>query len=123
MRICRQGIDRMTCDEIARILKAIAEPTRLRLVCLLSRHDSICVCELTEIMELPQYHVSRHLGVLRNVGIVVDERDGARVNYRLVEDNELVRQVTEALASTMETCPRAAEDLERATAIAGKAAS
>lgn len=104
----------MTCERIARLLKAIAEPTRLRIVCLLERHEKLCVCELTEILELPQYHVSRHLAVLRNLGIVLDERDGARVNYSLSDENEIVAQVIEVLSPAILSCPRAATDQKRA---------
>ena len=107
----------MTCDEVARLLKGIAEPTRLRLVCLLARFGTICVCELTEILDLPQYHVSRHLGILRNLGIVVDARDGARVNYRLVADNPLVAQLAGVLTPAVDGCPDAAKDLARASQV------
>ncbi|NCO42032.1 MAG: transcriptional regulator [Armatimonadetes bacterium CG_4_10_14_3_um_filter_66_18] len=109
----------MKCDEVSRLLKALAEPTRLRLVCLLARYGTICVCELTEITELPQYHVSRHLGMLRNLGLVADERDGARVNYKLAGGNDLLAQLTDVLATAIESCPRARQDLQRAAMLVG----
>ena len=100
----------MDCQHLSRILKGLAEPTRLRLACLLAQYDTICVCELTEILELPQYHISRHLGVLRNLGIVVDEREGARVNYRLAEDESPVTDLVTVIAKSVSDCSRAAQD-------------
>ncbi len=71
----------MTSD-LAAILKAAAEPTRLRLLNLL-RNGDICVCDLQAILALPQHAVSRHLAVLRHAGLVTDHRQGQRVVYSL----------------------------------------
>jgi ArsR family transcriptional regulator len=68
--------------ELARILKATAEPTRLRILNLLRQGD-ICVCDLQAVLQLPQYQVSRHLAALRHAGLVTDERDGQRVIYSM----------------------------------------
>lgn len=107
----------MDCQQVSRLLKALAEPTRLRLVCLLARFDMICVCDLTEILQMPQYHVSRHLAVLRNLGIVTDRRDGARVNYQLTSEKELLGQLAELLGSAVACCPKATEDVKRANKV------
>jgi ArsR family transcriptional regulator len=63
-------------------LKAAAEPTRLRILNLL-RRGSICVCDLQEILHLPQSTVSRHLATLRHAGLVLDQRVDQRVVYSL----------------------------------------
>src|SRR3990170_1000418 len=68
---------------LADVLKAAAEPTRLRLLNLLRQGD-ICVCDLQQVLDLPQPTVSRHLKELRQAGLVTDRRDGARVVYSLV---------------------------------------
>lgn len=65
------------------LLKAIAEPTRLRIVLLLQQYDELCVCHLQDSLELAQPKISRHLKTLRESGIVVDRRDGQWVHYRL----------------------------------------
>jgi ArsR family transcriptional regulator len=62
----------------ARIIKALAHPTRLFIVDELSRGER-CVLELTEMIGVEMPTVSRHLGVLRNVGILEDEKRGAQV--------------------------------------------
>jgi ArsR family transcriptional regulator len=66
----------------ARIIKALAHPTRLFIVDELSRGER-CVCELTEMIGVEMPTVSRHLSVLRNAGIVEDEKRGSQVFYRL----------------------------------------
>ena len=67
----------------ARIIKAMAHPTRLFIVDELARRGERCVCELTRMVGADMSTVSRHLAVLKNVGIVEDERRGAQVYYRL----------------------------------------
>jgi ArsR family transcriptional regulator len=66
----------------ARIIKALAHPTRLFIVDELSRGER-CVFELTDMIGVQMPTVSRHLGLLRNVGILEDEKRGAQVFYRL----------------------------------------
>ena len=67
----------------ARILKALAHPTRLFIVEELSRAGKRCVCELTEMVGADMSTVSKHLAVLKGVGLVQDEKRGSLVYYRL----------------------------------------
>ena len=67
----------------ARIIKAMAHPTRLFLVDELAQNGERCVCELTEMVGADMSTVSRHLAILKGAGIVEDERRGAQVFYRL----------------------------------------
>ena len=66
----------------ARIVKAMAHPTRLFIVDVLSRRKT-CVCELTDMIGADASTVSKHLALLKNAGIVDDEKRGAQVYYRL----------------------------------------
>jgi DNA-binding transcriptional ArsR family regulator len=66
----------------ARIIKALAHPTRLFIVDQLSRGER-CVCELTEMIEADVSTVSKHLSLLKSVGIVADEKRGTQVYYQL----------------------------------------
>ena len=68
----------------ARLLKAFADPVRLRLLNLLAGRE-VCVCHLHEALGLPQPTVSRHLAYLRKAGLVVGRKDGLWVHYRLAE--------------------------------------
>lgn len=66
----------------ARVLKALAHPSRLLIVQELSRGER-CVCELAELVGAEMPTVSRHLALLREAGIVDDEKRGVQVFYRL----------------------------------------
>jgi ArsR family transcriptional regulator len=70
-------------DARARIIKAIAHPTRLFLVDELFKGER-CVCELTEMVGADVSTVSKHLSILKNAGIVKDEKRGQQVFYRLM---------------------------------------
>jgi len=65
---------------------ALANESRLRCLVLLSCHAQLCVCELTYALGLSQPHVSRHLGQLRESGLVTDRREGIWVYYRIAAD-------------------------------------
>jgi len=67
----------------AKIIKALAHPARLLIVDELAQNGERCVCELTEMVGTDMSTVSRHLAVLKNAGILEDEKRGAMVYYRL----------------------------------------
>lgn len=66
----------------AKIMKALAHPSRLMMVDALS-HGEKCVCELTELVGHDISTVSKHLNLLKKAGVVVDEKRGKQVFYRL----------------------------------------
>jgi len=66
----------------AKVMKALAHPSRLFIVDELSRGER-CVCELTEMIGADVSTVSKHLAVLREAGLVLDERRGVQIFYRL----------------------------------------
>jgi ArsR family transcriptional regulator len=66
----------------ARIVKALAHPTRLFIVDELAKGER-CVNELTAMIGADMSTVSKHLTVLRNVGVIVDEKRGLQVFYSL----------------------------------------
>lgn len=63
--------------------RALSDRTRLRCLVLLVREGRLCVCEFAHALNSPQTRVSRHLGHLRDLAIVQDERRGQWVHYRL----------------------------------------
>ncbi len=75
-------------DQLARTLKAIAEPTRLRLLSLIAAHDNgeACVCDLTEPVGLSQPTVSHHLKVLADAGMLVREKRGVWSYFILIPE-------------------------------------
>jgi len=66
----------------ANIIKAMAHPTRLFIVDQLAKRER-CVCELTAMIGADVSTVSKHLSILRNAGIVADEKRGSQVFYAL----------------------------------------
>jgi ArsR family transcriptional regulator len=64
------------------VLKAAADTTRLRILRLLEE-GPLCVCQIVEVLGLSQSTVSKHLLLLRNAGLVVDENRGKWVFYRV----------------------------------------
>ncbi len=66
----------------AQVLKALAHPSRLLMVDELSKGER-CVCELAELVGAQMATVSRHLSLLKNAGIVADEKRGMQVFYSL----------------------------------------
>ena len=81
----RRGLEGKTKSQLdarARVMKALAHPTRLFIVDELSRGER-CVCELTEKIGADVSTVSKHLSVLKSAGIVLDDKRGVQVFYRL----------------------------------------
>ena len=70
----------------ADFFKCLSDPTRLDILKIILERQNVCVCEITEILELSQPKISRHLALLRNLSILLDERKGQWVYYRLNPD-------------------------------------
>ncbi|MGD8395229.1 MAG: metalloregulator ArsR/SmtB family transcription factor [Candidatus Eiseniibacteriota bacterium] len=70
-----------TADSLADIARALADPGRIRVLRAL-RGRELCVCQLTEFLELATSTVSRHMAVLRQAGLVESRRRGRWVFYR-----------------------------------------
>ena len=71
---------------LSRLLKALADPTRLRLVSMVAAHEGgeACVCELTEPLGLTQPTISHHLKVLIDAGILRRDKRGVWAYYAIV---------------------------------------
>lgn len=66
----------------SRMLRALADPTRLRILSLLSRHEGeVCVCEIVENFLLEQPTISHHLRILRDAGLVDFHKKGLWAYY------------------------------------------
>ena len=68
--------------ELAEIFKAMADRNRLRIIKILQKRP-LCVCEIREVLGISQPAVSRHLNILKNAGLIEDEKDGVWTNCRL----------------------------------------
>jgi ArsR family transcriptional regulator len=75
-----------TADPEVRLLQALADPTRLAIVRQLGTQPEVCACDFTSCCAVGQPTVSHHLRVLREAGVVVSERRGSWIFYRLAPD-------------------------------------
>ncbi|MDK3016035.1 ArsR/SmtB family transcription factor [Pseudodonghicola flavimaris] len=92
------------------ILSALAEPTRLNALRILSDGEEHCVCELMAVIGATQSRMSRHMQVLKQTGLVIDRRDAQWVRYRL--NPELPKDI----AAVLDAVVRAARTEERKAA-------
>jgi ArsR family transcriptional regulator len=81
----------MNTEALQKIFKTLADPTRIRILALLEAEE-LAVQDLMDVLGMPQSRVSRHLGILREAGLLRDRRDGTFVYYRfLPPENEAWR--------------------------------
>lgn len=66
-----------------RFFKCLADETRLKCLVLIVREKELCVCELTQALQVSQPKISRHLAQLRECGLLKDRREGQWIFYRL----------------------------------------
>ena len=84
-------MEESTLKELARKLKSLGDPTRLRILNLLF-YGELCVCDIQHVLDMSQPLVSRHLSYLKSAGLVTDRRDGYRMFYKLLEEGPLINQ-------------------------------
>jgi ArsR family transcriptional regulator len=80
--------------EKVRIFKALSDANRIRILKMLELRP-LCVCEITEVLQLATSTVSKHLSILRDVGFITDEKNGKWVNYCLSSGkyNEYIKKL------------------------------
>jgi len=95
------------------MFRAFSDRTRLRLLNLLKGGET-CVCDLVEVLALPQPTISRHLAYLRKAGLVKARRDGLWMHYRLAPaGGEFHRSLLDCLACCFGSVPQLARDARR----------
>jgi ArsR family transcriptional regulator len=100
----------MSVDQLQKVLKTLADPTRVRILALLEREE-LAVQDLMDVLGMAQSRVSRHLAILREAGLLRDRRDGTFVYYRLAAPLQGAWQDAWALAArALEDDPLRARD-------------
>jgi len=93
--------------ELVTVIKALADDTRIRILNLLQENE-LCVGEIERLLNLSQSNVSRHLARLKNVNVIVCEKRGQRVHYRLNEGifkkYPFIQQIIDAELDKIEQC-------------------
>jgi ArsR family transcriptional regulator len=82
--LTREPLSQRQSEQIVPLLKALADPVRLRLMSLVASHagGEACVCDLNEAFDLSQPTISHHLKVLHDCGLLEREKRGVWVYYR-----------------------------------------
>ncbi|MEV0819964.1 metalloregulator ArsR/SmtB family transcription factor [Nonomuraea rubra] len=106
--IAREPLAEDTAAELAVMLKAVADPVRLRLLSMIGSHagGEACVCDLTDAFDLTAPTISHHLKVLRTAGLIDGERRGTWVYYRIIP--EAVNRLGALFAPLTEPAPQPA---------------
>jgi len=105
--LSREPLSAGQAEQIAPLLKALADPVRLRLLSIVASHagGEACVCDLTDRFELSQPTISHHLKVLHEAGLLDREKRGTWVYYRvrtaaLIDLATLITPVAEPVSSS-----------------------
>jgi DNA-binding transcriptional ArsR family regulator len=110
----------VTLKQLVQVAKAIGHPARLRILAMLSGR-TLCVCQMTSVLELASSTVSGHLNELRRSGLAIEDKQGKLVYYRLDERSPFADLLADtiALAKSDETIAhdRALVDRVRAVPI------
>jgi ArsR family transcriptional regulator, arsenate/arsenite/antimonite-responsive transcriptional repressor len=73
-------------DKLTALFKALSDRNRLRIVAALLKHDELCACQLTELIQVTGATASRHMGVLISSRLVDSRKDGRWVYYRICKE-------------------------------------
>src|SRR5688572_14023218 len=100
-------------DKAAELFNGFADPTRLRLLSLISHCKEICVCDLEAVTGLPQARISRHLANLRHSDLVNSRRDGVWIYYSLKQpETPLQKTLLDAIKNAHTSVEQLKVDLE-----------
>lgn len=84
--------------DLVKMLKALSDETRLRIINLVNDQE-LCVCDIMEVLSISQTKASRHLGVLRNAGLVNDRKNAQWSYYSM--KNSLLTDLINSLINTI----------------------
>ena len=87
--LTREPLTSAQAEQVAPLLKALADPVRLRLMSLIASHEGgeACVCDLVDAFDLSQPTISHHLKVLHESGLISRDKRGVWVYYRARTDS------------------------------------
>ena len=98
MKCCQNKKSILEVENLARTLKKISEPNRLKILCLLKDGEK-CVCDIWQCLKLPQNLVSHHLKVLRDLNLISSKKIGLKVFYKL--NQKVVKKYLKELEKTL----------------------
>ena len=89
-KLAERAVTSQDAEKQSKFFKALADETRVRILALL-RVREMCVCEVMVALDLTQPTASHHLGILENVGLVKDRKEGKWVFYSLADPRQIGR--------------------------------
>lgn len=87
-------------NELIKILKAVSDPTRLRILMSLVNGE-LCVCRITALLKLAPSTISKHMSILKNAGLVESRKEGKwvfyKLNYKVKMNSNILQIIQESL--------------------------
>ncbi len=100
--------------KITRVLKALADENRVRILCLLKEKENLCVCEIREIIGLSQPTISSHLKILENNELISFDKEGKWVNYSINSYLDVrIKQIISSILLFLKTDDEVKKDRDR----------
>ena len=87
--------------KMEKVFKALSDRNRLRIMNMLC-HKSLCVCEITHILQISQSTVSGHLRVLKDAELLIDHKDKLWVDYRLNGETPWINEIVDLIKKQAE---------------------
>jgi ArsR family transcriptional regulator len=99
-----------------KIMKALSDPNRVKILKILQHKSNMCVCELKSLLHIAQPTVSKHLKILEEAGLVEYRKEGLWVNYSLVNasSNPYAAGILRELRNWLEDHPDLSDILKKA---------
>ncbi len=103
-------------NKLTNIFKVLSDETRMRIIILLYQKE-LCVCELVEILKVPQSKISRNLSKLRDIDFVIFNRREKFIFYSLKKDNKVLINVIRNILEDIEEYEDVLEDQKKLVGI------
>lgn len=85
--------------DLHELFQAFSDPYRIRIIRMMQMvKGELCLCELSEALDEPEYKLSRHVKILKSLGLITSVRDGKWIYHSLVNDQKFLRTILKALA-------------------------
>jgi ArsR family transcriptional regulator len=98
-------------EKLMNLFKVLSDETRMRILVLLY-HKKLCVCQIQGILDEGQPKISKHLGKLRDMGFVKDERQEQFIYYYIDKDSELLKDILKKIILNVESYAILQKDLK-----------
>lgn len=98
--------------QLINIFKILSDETRLRMIILLAQKE-LCVCELSDILDVSQPNISKNLSKLKESNLVISKRKEKFIFYQLKNDNQILTQIVKDISDNLDDYPQLVLDQSR----------